>query len=148
MARLQRKRRVADRLQDIKDLIQDNPYAEVAVLILVKVPWLRRNNLAGVLFFRRTWCNNIFLEYLVVHPLYARNPEGPVRGVGTAMLYFLSNIATEIDAGTIWGEATQNSAPFYRKMFGRKGIDDRIHLSRKTYKAFQVEMEAKLNPDA
>lgn len=135
---------VASSVQEIKDFVQNNPHAEVAMLVLAKGPWLKKRNLLGLCYFRRTWSNNIYLDVLTSHPLLARNLTSPVRGVGTALLYFVCCVAAEIGAKAIWGEATQNSACFYRKVFGRNDIDDRIYLDEAAYKEFKKRIEAKL----
>ncbi len=138
------KGRVANSIQEIKDFIQDNPHAEVAVLVLAKAPWLRKRTLLGLCHFRRTWSNNIYIDLLTSHPLIARNLDSPVRGVGTALLFFVSSVAGEVGAKAIWGEATQNSAHFYRKVFGRSDIKDLINLSEAEYTAFKKRIEEKL----
>ncbi len=131
------KGRVANDLGEIKDLIQDNPHAEVAVLILVRAHWLRRRPVVGLCHFRRTWCNNIFIDYLTRHPsLFQRHREKPVQGVGTSLLYFVASVAREIGAKRIWGEATQNSAQFYKHVFEKTEITDLIFLSKKDYNGF------------
>lgn len=135
---------VASSVQEIKDFVQDNPHAEVAMLVLAKGPWLKKRNLLGLCYFRRTWSNNIYLDVLTSHPLLARNLNSPVRGVGTALLYFTCCVATEIGAKAVWGEATQNSAHFYRKVFGRNDINDLIYLDEATYKEFKKRIEEKL----
>lgn len=138
------KRRVANSVQDIRDFIQDNPHAEVAALLVAKAPWLQKKTLVGLCHFRRTWSNNIYIDFLTVHPLIVRNPKSPLRGVGTALLFFLSCIAAEIGAKVIWGEATQNSAGFYRKIFGREDIKDLIYVTEAEYKAFKNRVEENL----
>src|SRR5712692_5307085 len=103
------KQRVADCVEDIKDFIDDSSEAEVSVLILVRAPWLRGRNLVGLCLFRRTWCNNIYIDFLTKHPSLVGKRKNPIRGVGTALLYFITCVAAEIEADTVWGEATQNS---------------------------------------
>lgn len=140
------KGRVASSIQEIKDFIQDNPHAEVAVLILAKAPWLRKRTLLGLCHFHRTWANNLYIDLLTSHPLIARNLHSPIRGVGTALLYFVSGVGAEIGAKAIWGEATQNSAHFYRKVLGRSDVDDRFYLSETEYLEFKSRIEKKVQP--
>ncbi len=138
------KGRVANSIQEIKDFIQDNPHAEVSALVLAKAPWLRKRTLLGLCYFHRTWSNNLYIDLLTSHPLIARNLNSPVRGVGTALLYFVSCAAAEIGAKAIWGEATQNSAQFYRKVFGRSDIKDLFYLTDAEFAAFKKRIEEKL----
>jgi len=135
------KDRVADSFEDIEDLIQDNPYAEVAVLVLAKAPWLRDGSLVGLCHCRRTWSNNIYIDFLTVHPRLVRNKS--VQGVGTALLYFVTCLAADMDAAVIWGEATQNSHQFYRKVFGLADIKDLIFLGKTEYTAFKNRIQEK-----
>lgn len=131
------KRRVADCVEDIKDYIDDSSEAEVSVLILVRARWLRGRNLVGLCLFRRTWCNNIYIDFLTKHPSLVVKRRKPLRGVGTALLYFITYVAAEIEAGAVWGEATQNSAKFYRKVFAKPEIKDLIFLTEEDYTAFK-----------
>lgn len=135
-------------LKDVVAKIRDNPNAEVAVLLLAKAPQLRdrriRMRIAGVCLFRRTWCNNVFIDFLARHPL------DPVKGAGTALLCYVARIASVIDADAIWGETTQNSAGYYAKAFGEPEIKDLLYVGREKYQAFwkrteQLQQEAKRN---
>lgn len=134
------KGRVANSFGDIQDFIQDNPRAEVAVLVLAKASWLRGSSLVGMCHFRRTWCNNIYIDFLTGHPRLVSKKS---LGVGTALLYFVTSLAADIDAGVIWGEATQNSHLFYRRVFGVEDINDLIFLHKAEYMAFRNRIEEK-----
>jgi hypothetical protein len=135
------KGRIANSFDEIQEFIQDNPHAEVAVLILAKAPWLRSGSLVGLCHCRRTWCNNIYIDFLTVHPRLVRSKS--VRGVGTALLYVVTSLAAKLDAGVVWGEATQNSHKFYRRVFGIEDIRDLILLGKTEYMAFQSQVKEK-----
>ncbi len=137
------KRRIAGTLQDIKDHIQDNPHAEVSVLLLARASWLRHRSLVGLCHFRRTWANNLFIDFLAAHPSIAGERESPLGGLGTGMLHHIMVVAEEIHAGAIWGEATQNSVWFYRKIFERPEMGDLIYLAPPEYAAFRKKVEEK-----
>jgi hypothetical protein len=137
------KRRVANSIQELKDLIQDSQQAEIAVLILARAPGIRGSAFVGLCHFRRTWCNNLCVDFLTAHPLVARNPKSRLHGVGTALLYFVMCVAIEIKASAIWFETTQNSAPYYRSVFKRPKIRDLVLLTRKQYTAFRSYAEKK-----
>ena len=47
-----------------------------------------------------------------MHPDAITTEGGEVRGVGTGMFYSLVKIADELGVQTVWGEATESSAPF------------------------------------
>ena len=131
------KKRAANSVEDIRDFVRDNLQAEVHILVLAKAPWLRIGTIVGVCHFRRTWANNIYVDYLSVHPFLIRNPSNPLPNLGSALLYFVSCVADEIQAGKIWGETTQNSVQFYEKIFGRGRQDDMLDLERDHYMAFK-----------
>lgn len=137
-------KRVANDSADLIDRIKDNPHVEVTVLILIRAPWLRTNKLVGMCHLRRTWCNNVYIDFLTVHPRTLAGHNRPVKGIGTALLYFVTCIAKEIDAASIWGEATQNSAEFYQKVFSKPGIKDLIFLNKKDYTSFRDRITSDL----
>jgi hypothetical protein len=139
------KKRVADCVEDVRDHIRNNPHAEITVLVLARAPWLKRNHVAGLCHFRRTWCNNIYIDFLTVHPSLVANRQRPIRGVGTALLYFVACVAAEIKAGALWGEATQNSAEFYRRIFAGADVSDLIYLREPDYNGFRTRIAASLD---
>ncbi len=132
------KGRVANSFDEIQELIDDNPHAEVAVLVLAKAPWLGGGTLAGLCHFRRTWCNNIYIDFLTGHP---RLVDQKGLGIGTALLYFVTSVAADINAEVIWGEATTNSHKFYRRVFEVPDIKDLILLPKAQYTAFWKKIE-------
>jgi len=141
------RQRAASSIQEIKEFIQNNPFAEVALMILAKAPWVRRkqlNTLVGLCTLRRTWANHLFIDFLSAHPRITRNPQSPIRGVGTALMYAIATVGAAIGAKAIWGEATQNSAPFYAKLFGRQDMKDLLYLTDAEYMAFRSRIEEDL----
>ena len=141
------RQRAASSLEEMQEFIQNNPFAEVAVMILAKAPWVRKkqlNTLVGLCTLRRTWANNIFIDFLSAHPRITRNPHSPIRGVGTALMYAVATVGAAIGARAIWGEATQNSAPFYAKLFGRQEMKDLLYLAEGEYLAFRSKIEENL----
>jgi len=126
-------------LEEVMAKIRNNPNAEVAVLLLAKAPALRnrsiRMRIAGVCLFRRTWCNNIFIDFLAGHPLT------PVKGVGSAILWYVARLASVINAEAIWGETTQNSVGYYAKLFGKQDMRDLLYVRRDEYELFWKQRE-------
>jgi len=132
---------------DIADHIANNPQCEVACCVLLKCDWFQDSNVLGVCHFRRTWSNNIVLDYLTVHPFIARPPDqypNVVQGVGTALLYFLSHVAKKYECSAIWGEATAISSGFYKKVFSLDSVEDMIYVPRDKFIEFADELEKKL----
>ena len=117
----------------------------VTLLTLAKDPQHRPGRLVGLVLFKRTWCNNICVQYIATHPLHVRDESSPLRGLGTALVYYVVYVANHIDAGGLWGEATQDSAQFYNKSLGRNNILDVVHLGQAEYMALKVGIEKKLS---
>jgi hypothetical protein len=116
-------------ISDISDHVSHDPQCEVAGFVLLKCDWFPDSRVLGICHFRRTFCNNIVLDYLAGHPFTVRPPENYkylVRGVGTALMCFLSRVAVTLSCTCIWGEATHLSRRFYRKIFKLDSIDDLI----------------------
>ncbi len=126
-------------VEDIGDHIANNSKCEVAGFVLLKCDWFPDSDVIGICHFRRTWCNNIILDYLAVHPFIAKQPRDyplSVRGVGTALLYFLSRIAQQYSCGHIWGEATPISCGFYKKILLLDSVEDLILAPRNKFIEF------------
>src|ERR1017187_1657383 len=129
----------AEAIEDIGDHIQSNPQCEVAGCALLTCKWVSESNVIGLMHFRRTWNNNLVLDYLTTHPFIAKSSLGfpqNVRGGGVALLYFLSSIAQRHDCARVWGEATATSCGFYKKVFELPLVDDLINIPRESYLAF------------
>lgn len=134
----------AKTIDDIGDHIENNPRSEVACLVLLKCDWFPDSKVIGVSHFRRTWTNRIVLDYLAIHPFSARPPDQYpyiVQGIGSALLYFLCSIAKRYGCEAIWGEATQNSCGFYKKVFYLNSVEDLIFAPRENFLRFMDKME-------
>jgi hypothetical protein len=129
----------AETVDDIGDHILSNPQVEVAGCALLTCDWFPESKVIGLIHFRRTWNNNVVLDYLTTHPYIAKPPQGfahIIKGGGVALLYFLSSIARRYDCGRIWGEATATSCGFYKKAFDLPLVDDLISIPRDNFLAF------------
>ncbi len=126
-------------LRELQEQIQNNPYAEVAVLLLARSPEPTsrrlRMRIGGVCLFRRTWCNNLFIDYL------AKHPHASMKGIGVSLLWYVARIASTIKADAIWAETTQNSVGYYKKVFGKPEMTDLLYLRRDEYEAFWKQVE-------
>lgn len=122
----------ATSLPRLKTMIKRQPAREFAFLVLARVKWHDQAPVLGLCCCRRTWCNHIVLEFAAVHPLVLTDMTRNVCGVGTGMLYSLIRIADEIKSSTVWGEATENSAPFYEKVLGIPKVGDHFFITGKT----------------
>ena len=136
---------VANTMREIRNFIRDNPYCEVAVLVLMKAPWSKGMKIVGLCHFRRIWNGNIFIDYVAAHPLAAGGSGKSVRGVGLGLLYYVVCCAAEIGATAIWGETTQNSVEYYRKIFKKNDINDVLYIKREEFLEFKKNVEQRLS---
>jgi hypothetical protein len=102
---------------------------ELAFLCVARVPWTSPKML-GIALARRTWCGHLVLDFLATHPL--RMVDGPerIKGIGTGLLFGISEVALAIGAKVLWGEATRASAPKYQHIFGLEKVDDLLFVPR------------------
>jgi hypothetical protein len=68
------------------------------------------------------------VDFLANHPELLRAP-GTIRGVATALLYFVLTLGEALGTEDFWGEATDQSAAFHRRQFRAMEITDRFVLS-------------------
>jgi hypothetical protein len=135
----------AKSVQDVGDHIGYSPHAEVACFVLLKCDWFPDSPVIGIAHFRRTWSNRIVLDYLSAHPFIVRPPDhypNIVKGVGSALLYFVSTLAKRYGCDAIWGEATQGSCSFYRHVLKLDSVEDLIYAPREKYADFIDRMDA------
>src|SRR5882672_10895043 len=88
----------AKNLQDFSDHIASDSKVEVGGFVVLRCNWFPNSEIIGFSHFRRTWCNKIILDYLAVHPLIVRPKDDAthkVRGVGTALMYFITQVLTQ-----------------------------------------------------
>jgi hypothetical protein len=97
-------------IEELRERIASNPTEELGLALSI----VRRNeptmpDVLGFCYARRLWLNHLQLEFLAAM-------EG---GIGTLLLYGLSSVAREVGAPQLWGECTQLSQGFYRKVKAR-----------------------------
>lgn len=119
---------------DFKRVTRGNPRAEISFILLARADWFSRTVPMGLAQCRRTYCNNIVLEFLAVHPRALAGVGGQVRGVGTGLVYSLAFLARALEVPLIWGEATEFSAPFYQHVFGLPIVSDHFFVDEDALK--------------
>jgi len=125
--------------EEFKAYINDNPKKEVGCLVLLTCNWFPDSDVLGLCHFRRSWCNHIVLDYLRAHPFITaptKNCRNIVNGVGLAMLFYVTEIARQCKSKLIWGEATQNSHKFYKKVFKLPSVKDLIYVPQAKFGRF------------
>ncbi|MGH9739394.1 MAG: hypothetical protein ACRD4X_12545 [Candidatus Acidiferrales bacterium] len=111
-------------------------HVEVAGFVLLKCDWFPDSGVIGICHFRRSWSDSIILDYLAVHPFIANPPDGYshiVNGAGSALLWFVSDIARRYKCRRLWGEATHGSHGYYKQMFDLDDVEDLISADKLHY---------------
>ncbi|MGH9684395.1 MAG: hypothetical protein ACRD4S_12395 [Candidatus Acidiferrales bacterium] len=125
--------------EEIASHIAKEPNGEFAGFIMLHCANFPDSKIIGVSHFRRTWCNNIVLDYLAAHPFAANPPDEyshVLGGVGTVLLWFVCNLAQRHSCGCIWGEATYDSRTYYNYVLGLKDANDLILIHAPQYTEF------------
>jgi hypothetical protein len=121
---------------DMRAHIENDPECEVAGFVLLKSDWFPAPDVIGLCHFRRTWCNNIVIDYLSSHPLLHGRGEDPrykVSGIGGVLMCFVSRLAVECSSDRIWGEATPNSHGFYEYIFKLDSVKDLFVIPKDSF---------------
>ena len=106
---------------------------EAVFVMIARADWHKPSPILGFCFCRKTWCHHIILDFVAVHPNAIRAAGGPVLGVGSGMLYSVIQLADTVGVKTVWGEATENSAPFYAKALALQNITDHFFITGETF---------------
>ena len=130
-------------LQEIRQAIDRDPQAEVALLAAVRAPWHRPDPQMAVCLCRRTWSNNLCLDFLAVDPRLKRPGAMEINGLAIGLLYFVSAVGDALGSAMMWGESTPLSAGFYRHQFGQPDITDFFYLDRSARHRFQQRTMAR-----
>lgn len=115
----------AKSIEDIATHIKADARNEVAAFVLMKCDWFVDSEVIGACHFRRTWHNSIILDYLAAYPFATEKPK-QIKGVGSAFLWFISDIARQHKCARIWGEATHGSHSYYEEAFKLEEVEDLI----------------------
>jgi len=134
------KGRVAKSLDEVRIFKKDNPHSEVRVLLLARAAWFRSGVPMGLCLLRRTWCNNLCLEYLAAHPLAT---DDHISGIGSGLLYEAICFARSLRVRDLWGEATALSRGFYENVFDLAEVRDLFCASKRRRLYFQNQCDRK-----
>lgn len=112
---------------------------EYAALLIARASWNNPTAMLGFCFFRRTWCNNIVIDFLATHPLVAGHNQ--ILGIGRGLVYVTTTLAKQIDAKFVWGESTRLSYVTYQKWFHQTAIDDLFRIPGTAWQQFRSDTE-------
>ena len=118
----------ATSIAGLRAAIRRSEQAEVSFLLLARAEWFPSSSALGLAQCRRTYCHHFILEFLSVHPRVVGRVAPGVQGVGSGLLYSLTELAGTLGAPLVWGEATAYSAPFYAKALGVPDIQDHFFI--------------------
>lgn len=136
----------ANDLEDISDHVLNNPKEEVGAFVILKCDWYPGTRVVGFCHFRRSWSNNIILDYLAAHPHIAKeadNATHKVRGVGKAICYYIAQVLKQENCPAVWGETTPLSSKFYALAFEFENVEDLLYVKKEKILAFAEKVEKK-----
>lgn len=117
------------------DLIRSNPVAEICYLLVQESPALEQHGVLGFTLVRRTWANNLVVDFLATNPaVLTAAPK--IQGVGVGILAGICALADQLNAGFVWGEATDMSAKFYQHVFSLPRPSDLFLVDGTGYRGF------------
>jgi hypothetical protein len=111
----------------------------------------------GFAYLRRTWANNLILEFLAASPVAGAG----IKGVGAAIMQCAAAIGVWLQAPELWGECTAASRGFYRTLKVRyappelakqpawqrpESISDRFQFGQKELQCMAAAHTVKINP--
>lgn len=114
----------APSLPELRRMIALDPQGEYCFHLKVTADWFP-GSLGGAMI-RRTWHHHLALDFLFVHPRIASKLVN-VKSVGLQLLQAICMIAHTLDCQRVWGETTEDSAPFYRRYL-KQPVDDQFAL--------------------
>jgi hypothetical protein len=128
--------RVVASLRDIQRMIHADENAEVLILLVASAPWFAPESIIAFCMARRTWANNLCIDFLAAHPDLLRGHGPKIKGSGTGLMYAVCEIAQILNSALIWGEATQSSHGFYQHYFPSLSVVDQFNIGRDERLAF------------
>ena len=123
---------------ELQSRISSEPEGEFCFNLKVTADWF--SGILGGAMLRRTWHHHLALDFLFVHPRIASRLVD-VRSVGAQLLHGMCILADGLGCQRIWGEATQESAPFYRRYL-KQPVDDQFAIDAKEIAQMASALEA------
>jgi hypothetical protein len=136
---------VAESFVQLHGEIRRNKRCEVAFIMVATIRHGRHDLPVGLAYCRRTWCHNLALDFLALHPC-ALDQTWHVSGVGSGIVFGLVQLARALNIRRIWGEATVNSAPFYEKLLAVSPVQDLFIIETREMAAIKNRQKKISNP--
>ncbi|WP_395743505.1 hypothetical protein [Prosthecobacter sp.] len=112
-------------IAELQRMIAKDAEGEFCFHLKVTADWFP-GSLGGAMV-RRTWYHHLALDFLFVHPRISSKLVD-VRSVGVQLLQGICVVAHALGCQRVWGETTQDSAPFYRRYL-EEPVDDQFTIS-------------------
>jgi hypothetical protein len=119
--------RAVDSEKALIQSIKNDSTIDALGMLTIHASWANLKESLGFCQFRRTWSNNLTIDFLAVHPALLL-PKPPISGVGTALLYYVSTLARRIGAKRVWLETTDVSVNYYSYLFGTSKTSDLLNI--------------------
>lgn len=123
----------------LQRMIASDPQGEYCFYLKTTADWFP-TSLGGAMV-RRTWCHHLMVDFLFVHPAICGRVTD-VKGVGIELLRAVCVIARSLGCKRVWGEATRDSALFYRRQLDRL-VEDQFAIEKPEITAFARDLESK-----
>lgn len=128
----------AHSLADLRRMIAADPQGEFCFHLKITADWFPAS--LGGAMLRRTWHHHLALDFLFVHPRIASRLVN-VKSVGFQLLQAICMIAQDLGCQRVWGETTEDSAPFYKRYL-KQSVDDQFTLGPEEILKFAAQLEA------
>jgi hypothetical protein len=131
-------RTAAQSLHQLQQMIARSPQGEFCFHLKLEAPWFPAT--LGCAMIRRTWHHHLALDFLFVHPRVAARLEN-IKFAGRQLLQAVCLVAHTIGCPRVWGEATEDSAPFYRRYL-QQSVDDQFIIPADEIAAFAASIQS------
>lgn len=132
----------AHSLSELRRMIAEDPQGEFCFHFKITADWFPAS--LGGAMVRRTWHHHLALDFLFVHPRIASRQVN-VKSAGLQLLQAICMIARDLGCQRVWGEATQGSAPFYRRYL-KQPVDDQFSIPCDEIAALSAKFETERKP--
>ncbi len=128
----------AHSLDELRQMIAHNPKGEFCFHLKVTADWFPAS--LGGAMVRRTWCHHLMIDFLFAHPQVCSRVVN-VKTIGLNLLRAICLVGDALGCKRVWGEATQDSAPFYSYYLGRT-VEDMFVMERTAIRVFARALDS------
>lgn len=126
-------------LSQLMRMIANDPLGEYCFHLKVTADWFPAS--LGGAMVRRTWSHHLMIDFLFAHPQVCSRVVN-VKSIGINLLRAICLIADTLGCKRVWGEATEDSAPFYQHHLGGT-VEDMFAIEKTTIHSFASSLDSK-----